>query len=380
MTTFLLLDDALRSPEVRHEVGEPVMDPVGFIEHEGKRIVVGGVLERALFEAREDVVDEFWDVASFGRGDLVKDPTFPEANILPELVARALEKLGVSEAVVPASFHLLAGDYLRARGLRLVVDAEGWAHRRRVKTPAELEGTERAQRAAELAMLTAARMLRDAEPSGLGELRFEGELLTAEWIREAMVGELTTQGADCEQILVHSGDACLRGHDPGTGPILADRSCIIDCFPRDRRSGAHSDMTRTFVPGTPSDELVRLHARCREALSIAFDALRPGRSDAFGEVARFFASHGYPTQITHEDDGPLQEGFLHSLGHGVGLEVHEKPWMGRRSDELVAGDVVAVEPGLYFAGVGGVRLEDTVVVTEDGVEHFTDPYPYDLQP
>jgi Xaa-Pro aminopeptidase len=113
---------------------------------------------------------------------------------------------------------------------------------------------------------------------------------------------------------------------------------------------------------------------------MAFAAIKPGATDPFESVAEYFSSEGFPTQLTHEGPGPLREGFSHSLGHGVGLQVHERPYMGRRADALQAGDVVAVEPGLYFAGVGGVRLEDTVLVTDSGVEHFTEPMSYDLDP
>jgi Xaa-Pro aminopeptidase len=139
-------------------------------------------------------------------------------------------------------------------------------------------------------------------------------------------------------------------------------------------------MTRTFVPGEPSDELKKLHTDVREALKIALDALRPGSDDAFRKVSDFFHEKGYPTRMHASGPGSMVEGFSHGLGHGVGLQVHEKPGLGLRSDPLVERDVLAVEPGLYFKGVGGVRLEDTVLVTENGPVHFTDPFPYDLQP
>jgi Xaa-Pro aminopeptidase len=380
MTTFLLYDDALRSHELRHEIGEPIGDPIAFIEHEGRRIVVGGMLEQPIFEKRTDVVDDFWLDSDLGRDDLVKDKSFPEHLIGPEIVARALEKLGVSEVTVPPTLQVAVADHLRSRNVGLSVDLDSWADRRRRKTPRELEGLERAQRAVETAMLTAAHMLREAERGRDGRLHFDGDILTAEWIREAMTAELLSQGAESEEILVQSGDACLSGHELGSGPILVDQSCIIDCFPRDRQTGVYTDMTRTFVPGRASEELVRLHADCRAALEIAWDCLRPGRDDAYQKVCEFFHSKGYPTRAHHEGEGPLREGFLHALGHGVGLEVHEKPWMGGRADAFVEGDVVAVEPGLYFAGIGGVRLEDTVLVGADGVEHLTDPLPYDLEP
>lgn len=380
MTTYLIYDDALRSPELRHEIAEPIGDPVVFIEHEGKRVVAAGVFEVPMLATREDVVDEVWDFDDLGYDELVTDSSFPEIHIGPELVFRAIQRTGARQVCVPATFWALAADYLRDKGIDVVIDPDEWARRRRRKTPWELEGIERAQRATETAMLTAARMLREAEPASENRLRFEGEILTAEWIREVMSAELLAQGAESEEILVHSGDACLSGHDPGRGPILQDQTCIVDCFPRDRRSGAYTDMTRTFVPGTPSEDVRRLHGHVRKALDLAYDAIKPGADNAHRTVAEYFHSQGFPTLDHHEGPGRPAQGFDHSLGHGVGLQVHERPRVGRRPEALAVGDVIAIEPGLYFEGIGGVRLEDTVMITDGGFEHFTDPFPYDLQP
>lgn len=380
MTTYLLIADALGSPEMRHEIGEAIMDPMIFIDHDEKRILVGSSLEEPIFATREDVIDEFWNDDTLGREELITDPSFPVDHIEAEMALRALKRAGADKVVVPPTFPLAEADYLRDKGIDLVIDRDAWAVRRRRKTPWELEGIERAQRAVETAMLTAARMLREAEPTANGQLRFEGEILTSEWIRESMSAELLTQGAESEEIIVQSGDACLQGHELGSGPILPDQSCVIDCFPRDRRTGVYTDMTRTFVPGTPSPELKKLHKACREALEIAFESIRPGTSDAHSKVVEHFHANGFPTKEHHPGPEPLTHGFWHSLGHGVGLQVHERPRMGRRPEPFVEGDVVAVEPGLYFPGIGGVRLEDTVLVTEDGIEHFTDPLPYELEP
>ena len=380
MTTYLLHDDAIRSPEMRHEIAEAIMDPITFLEHDGLRIVIGSWLEESLFESREDIRDEFWNSEDLGREDLIRDKSWPVPLIDSEIVRRSLERIGSSKVVVPPSFGVLVADYLRDAGIEVVVDAEAWDARRRRKAPWEIEGIERAQRAAETAMMVAARLLREAEPASGDRLRFEGEILTAEFIRESMTAALSTQGAECEEIIIHSGDAFLGGHEIGVGPILPDKTCIIDCFPRDRRTGCHSDMTRTFVPGTASEDVRRLHDHCLAALRVAQEAIQPGRDDHHARVAEYFHNQGFPTRDHYSGDGPLLEGFPHSLGHGVGLEVHEKPWLGRRPDALVEGDVVAIEPGLYFKGIGGVRLEDTVLVTEDGIEYITDPLPYDLEP
>jgi Xaa-Pro aminopeptidase len=380
MTTYLAYDSSQRSPEVLHEIGgELAPDPIAFIEHEGTRIVVGSPNEQSAFEKREDVVDQFWSERDFGYADLTRDKSLSEEQVGGEVILRALEKIGADEVNIPPTFRVAVADHLRERGIHVVVDPHEWTMRRRRKTPGELEGIERAQRAAETAMLTAARMLREAEPTNDGQLRLDGEILTAEWIREAMSAELLMQGAESQDMLIHSGDAALHGHEKGTGPILADRPCVIDCFPREQRSGAFTDMTRTFVPGIPNREIERLHSHCRAALDVAFEACRPGRGDAYLKVTEYFRSQGFPVR-EDSPDAQIKEGFSHGLGHGVGLEVHEPPDLGFRSDELVEGDVIAVEPGLYFEGVGGVRLEDTVLVTADGPQHFTDPYPYDLSP
>lgn len=380
MTTYLLYGAPASSPEMRHEIAEPTDDPVVFIEHDGARIVAGSIMDQAIFTKREDVVDDFWTFDELGLEALIEDDDVPDHLIGPELVVRAVRRTGATSVSVPPGFPVLVADLLRANTVEVIPDAAQWARRRRQKTPWELEGCERAQRAAETAMLTAARMLRAAETTAQGQLRFEGEIVTAELVREAMSSELTAQGADAHEIIVHSGDAWLTGHEGGVGPLLPDATCIIDCWPRDRRTGAHVDMTRTFVPGPPGPELVQLHADCRAALEIAVDSIRPGGDDAYTRVAEYLHSRGHATQLHHSGNEPLRHGFWHSLGHGIGLQVHEPPSMGRRSDRLLAGDVIAIEPGLYRPGVGGVRLEDTVLVTDGGAEHFTDPYPYDLTP
>ncbi|MEA2447826.1 MAG: Xaa-Pro aminopeptidase, partial [Actinomycetota bacterium] len=328
MTTFLHVADSIHSPAMRHEIAEAVFDPVIFVEHDGKKLVVSGPFEVDIFALRDDVIDRVVSTESLGINELVTDKSFPEELMHAELAVRMLKELGVSDVSVPGTFPALVADHLRSKGVNLKVDGAAWAMRRRRKAPWEIEGIERAQRAAETAMLTAARMLREAEKTAQGTLRFEGEILTAGLIRESMENELLAQGTESQQILVQSGDACLKGHEIGSGPILPDTSCVIDCFPRDLKTGAWSDMTRTFVPGEASTELRNLHGHVRKALDVAFDSLKPGTKDAFTRVAEYFDSEGFTTQLNHKGGGLPKEGFMHALGHGVGLEVHEQPWMG----------------------------------------------------
>ena len=173
-----------------------------------------------------------------------------------------------------------------------------------------------------------------------------------------------------DMVIVSHGEQTAIGHEPGHGPISEGEAVIADLYPQDPVSGCYADMTRTFCMGEPPEELVRYHGLVKEALDLAVDAIRPGITgkELHRMTCDLFDEHGFPTQLTKDPDKPLEDGFFHSLGHGVGLEVHELPSLGRLGTELVAGDVLAVEPGLYRKGFGGCRLEDLVLVTDDGGE------------
>jgi Xaa-Pro aminopeptidase len=175
------------------------------------------------------------------------------------------------------------------------------------------------------------------------------------------------------------------GHDPGSGPLPAGLPIQVDVFPRHEASGCWADMTRTFVVGEPAPEHAPLIAEqerlVRDALERARAAIRP---DAIGrelhaETCDLFEAAGYATHRSAVDAGEV-DGFQFSLGHGVGLDVHEAPGLGLSGREpFVAGDVVAIEPGLWDRRIGGVRLEDLLLVTGDGCETLT-RFPYGLAP
>jgi Xaa-Pro aminopeptidase len=173
------------------------------------------------------------------------------------------------------------------------------------------------------------------------------------------------------------------GHETGSGPLPAGLPIQVDLWPNDEATACWADMTRTFVVGDPTPEHAELIAEqeqlVRSALEAARAAIRPGVTGRalYDLVCDRFEAAGYQTQRTSEESS---EGFQISLGHGVGLEVHEEPVLGLGGAKpLVAGDVLALEPGLWDRRIGGVRFEDLVLVTEDGVETLTD-YPYDLTP
>jgi Xaa-Pro aminopeptidase len=282
-----------------------------------------------------------------------------------ELYVRACRELGISEAVVPWTFPLALAERLRAHGVAVTPERDLFVERRRVKTEAELAGIRRAQGACEAAMGTAQELI--------------GEGVTCEEVRAAIERVFIEHDVFADEIIVSHGAQSAIGHELGSGPIASGEPVVIDLFPRDRQSGCYADMTRTFVAGEPPDELAEWQRLCKQALDLALGAIRPGirGAELHRLVCELFHEHGYKTQLSKEPGEVLSEGFFHSLGHGVGLEVHEEPGLGRNGVELVAGDVVAVEPGLYRPGFGGCRLEDLVLVTDDGCENLTE-FPYGL--
>jgi Xaa-Pro aminopeptidase len=378
VSDVLIYADSIRSPEMRHEVPLGVPDPFLYAERNGTRSVVASSFELGRINAVAPDIEAL-PMEEFGIDELYAQG-LPREEIELEIVLRAARRFGIDEAVVPGTFPLEVADHLRANGITVGADREQFVRRRRVKSDAELAGIRRAQRAADAAMDAARELLRSAERQN-GNLTLDGEQLTCERLKLAVEQAFTANGAFADEFIVSHGPQTAVGHDMGSGPIAPDEPVCLDLFPRDRESGCFADMTRVFVVGTPSDELVEWHTLCKEALERSVAAVKPGvpGSDLHKISCDVFEQHGYPTLRSKAPGEVLQDGFYHSLGHGVGLEVHEEPSLGRGPGELVAGDVIAVEPGLYRHGYGGCRLEDLVLVTDAGPEVLTD-YPYDLQP
>ncbi len=378
MAAVLIYADSTRSPEMRHEVPVAVPDAFLYAEQDGRRVAVVTAFEAPrIAEVAPDV--ETLPPERFGVDELLAGGT-PLAEAELEVYARACSELGIREAAVPAGFPLELADHLRAEGVEVHVDRELFEDRRRRKTSVELEGLRRAQRACEAALDVARAMLRDADPSG-GVLTLEGAPLTSERIRAVIERVFGEHGVAGEDFIVSHGAQTAIGHETGSGPIAPGEPVVFDLFPRDRTTGVFTDMTRTYVVGDVPDEIREYHRLAREALRLSSGATRPGVNGRalMRLVCDLFAEHGYPTPLTKEPGEVLSSGFFHGLGHGVGLEVHERPWISRAGDDLVEGDVIALEPGLYRAGFGGVRLEDILLVTADGAETVTD-YPYELEP
>ena len=381
MRGLLIAGDTERSAALRHEIPVPIGDPLLFAEVDGRLYVLTTRLESARVQGKlpdAKVLDYF----ELGYKELVESGlTMHEAG--REIELRAVRELGITEAIVPADFPLALADRLREEGIVLTVDETAIALRRRSKTPVELEGIRIAQRAAEAGMAAASELLASATPGTEGRLEVDGKPLLAEDVRFVLREASAAHGAPCPPDVIVASVWQGNGHEPGSGPLPAGLPIHIDLWPRHEETGCWADMARTFVAGEPVSEHADLIAEqdrlvC-EALDAAKAAVRPGITgrELFDATCELFESAGYATQRTTDGEA---NGFQHSLGHGVGLEVHEAPGLGLSGrDPLVPGDVIAIEPGLWDEAAGGVCHEDLVLVTETGGEVLT-RFPYDLAP
>jgi Xaa-Pro aminopeptidase len=377
VTDVIIFADTLRSPEMRHEVPVVVPDPFLYLERNGKRHVVITPFEVERVQGHDGLQPHA--VEQFGWDELVKQG-IPLEEVELGTAVRAVKELGVEKAVVPTTFPVELADRLRAEGIEITPDRETFVQRRRVKSDAELAGIGRAQRGAEAGMDAARELFRRTEAKD-GTLLLDGEPLTCERVKNAIQQAFTELNLLCEEFIVSHGAQTAIGHEMGFGEIKPNEPIVLDLWPRDRESSCYADMTRTFVIGEPAEELATYHSLVYEALQRSLAAVKPGvpGRDVYVVASELFHEAGYPTGLHKKDGEVLENGFFHGLGHGVGLEVHEQPWLSRYPGELVEGDVITLEPGLYRNGYGGCRLEDLALVTKDGAELITD-YPYDLRP
>ena len=346
-------------------------DPFVFLWHGAEKILLMSDLEldRSRAQAAVDAVLPIRLYEDRAKASGMERPTPIDA--LWEL----LQEREIKSLLVPGSFPVEHADRLRERGLTLRVKPEPFFEERLTKSPAEIQAIARAMRRTEAAMEGAISAIREAEVRD-GLLWWQGGILTSEMIKRLIARQLLEDGLIAENTIVACGDDGCDPHNRGGGPLRAGQSIIIDIFPRDSESQYFADITRTVVKDQAPETLRRMY---RAVLAGQECALRLIREGAEGEaihreVQQTLEGCGFQTG---EVNGRMQ-GFFHGTGHGLGLDIHEPPRISKVKATLRSGNVVTVEPGLYYPGVGGVRIEDVAVVTETGCENLT-KYPKELE-
>lgn len=362
---LLLVAASESDSNMLYAVGFFVPDPFIFFQHKNTKFAVMSDLEidRAKKQADVDRVLSFSQYQKKLR-NLGKTPT------LVDILDLLFRERGIRSLVVPANFPALLSDQLRAKGFSVQIKRDPFWEERETKNSREVKQISDSLRVARLGLEAGIRLLKRSRSKRDGYLYLNGTRLTSEMLKTAVNTTIMAQGWLPSHTIISSGNQCVDPHHEGSGPIKANTSIIFDIFPRSQRNGYFGDLSRTVVRGRASDKLKEIYATVQAGQKIGFTEIRDGANGKLvhQNILDLFESRGFHTGRIN---GRMQ-GFFHGTGHGLGLDIHEPPRIAPVDATLRTGHVVTVEPGLYYLGVGGVRLEDVVLVTPKGNRNLTD--------
>jgi len=355
-SVILLVGSSDTCPDIRYVTGLQVNDPVVLLLRGRKRwLVVPGLEQgRAARVARGVTV-------TTPRGLGLRGETRRKQG---GWALGLLRKLGIKSVCVAGTFPFGVARYLERRGIVVRACGKPLFPQRAVKGKVELARIREAQRAAVAAMCCAVKLIGEARIDAGGVLRAGGRALESAAVRAAINKSLLERGCFCRDAIVACGAQAADPHEVGEGPLRAGESIVIDIFPQHLGHGYWGDLTRTVVRGRASERLRSMYRAVRAAQRAALATVRPGvkAKSVHERAAATLRERGFKTEL--RDGRPV--GFFHGTGHGLGLEVHEAPAVSTAEGRLRSGNVITVEPGLYYPEAGGVRIEDTVVVTPSG--------------
>jgi len=331
----------------------------------GKEVIFISEMERGRAEI-ESRVSNIKTTQDFGYREKIKekkDATIAYAACISELLLGE----NVKKVAVSYDFPVFYSNYLTEAGFTVVPVKSPFRKMRGVKRPEEIEAIKYSQMAGEKAMEAAIALIAGAEERD-GILYLEGQALTGAKVNSVIDHTLLDFGCEAEETIVSCGEDTANPHGTTAGPLRVNAPIILDIFPRSKKKRYFADMTRTVLRGQASEKLKAMYETVFAVQQKALEMVKPGVSAAeiHSAVCDLFEAQGY-----HTYRSGATAGFTHSTGHGVGLDIHELPGVGENGVRLEAGNVITIEPGLYYPGIGGIRLEDMVLVTEMGCENLT---------
>jgi len=362
---ILIVADSDHDANMLYAVGIFVPDPFIYFRFEGTcHIVVSDLeIDRARKKAKHCRVISYSQCVEKLRRRVKRPGMAAIINLL--MRERKLRKI-----FVPANFPFGLARELRNYKIKVRVKKGGIFPQREFKTADEIKKISAALMMAEVGLAEGMQALKGAKIGRDGKLNYHGVPLTSEKLRSVIDTAIIQAGGLANHTIVAGGRQACDPHEAGHGSLRAHEPIILDVFPRSQKTGYFGDITRTVVKGRASEAVRRLYDTVARGQEAAFEQIKceARAADIHQAVQDLFEKEGYKTG---KKNGRMQ-GFFHGTGHGVGVEIHEAPRVGRSSnDVLKVGHVVTVEPGLYYPGVGGVRLEDMVVVTAQGSRNLT---------
>jgi len=333
-------------------------DPFIFLQKNGKRTLVLSDLEidRGRKQAKADEFVMFSQLEREVQGKSKKAPPYEK------VLAHFLRKRGIRSAIVPSNFALGYAQELMANKIRVRATNGLFWPEREAKSEKEIEMIGRALRITETGLKRAIEVLKASKPGAGKRLRWSGKTLTSEMLRAEIDSTILRAGGIPTGTIVAGGDQACDPHERGFGPLYANSLIILDVFPRDAKTGYFGDMTRSVLRGRASDAQRELWETVKAGQTLALKKIKAGVDGMaiHKAIQKFFAERGFPTEVRKG----RRVGFFHGTGHGLGLDIHEHPRLQKVT--LKARQVLTVEPGLYYPGLGGARQEDVVIVTKTG--------------
>ncbi len=371
MDTRLIYADSENSADMYYATGFFAPDPFLYLrDSAGTNHIVTSILEidRARRTAQVDQLHDWFSLQKQFEKEYPNSDN--ERGNERSLITFFLRRLNINHVQVPNNFPLGLADALRQANINITAMGDPFWPERERKKPEEVEAIEVALKITGIGMAAGIELIRSATIGDDGWLYLAANKLTSEQVRSEINATLVKYGAIPKHTIVSGGDHGADPHEEGSGPLPAQRPIILDVFPRVEKSGYFGDMTRTVCRGTPPKRVQNAWHAVKKAQDLAFSQIK---DDASGlhiheAVTQCLTDAGFPTGTSK--DG-RQEGFFHGTGHGLGLEIHEGPRISKRDKTLKTGNVITVEPGLYYPDMGGVRLEDVVVVEKDGCRNLT---------
>lgn len=365
---LLIVADSERNADLLYAVGLFVPDPIIYFQHQGRPHVVVSDLEqdRVRAQVRHCRVLPY---ARYERRIARETGTSHGKPGLAEVLRAVLRARSIRKVTVGEDFPYGLARRLRRGGIKVKLASGPLFPGRAVKSAEEVKKISAALMMAEVGLAEGIHALRRARITA-GRLTLNGSPLTAERLRGIIDTAILQAGGNANHTIVAAGRQGCDPHERGHGPLPANTPIIMDIFPRSQKTGYHGDITRTVVRGRASELVRRMYAAVGEAQQAAQTRLEPGATAAevHAAAAAMLKQHGFATRRR----AGRNEGFFHSTGHGLGLEVHEAPRIADSSrDVIAAGQVVTLEPGLYYSAAGGVRLEDVVLVGRDKPRNLT---------
>lgn len=367
---LLFYADGYKFPDVYHLTRFLSPDPIIALEDGADVVIVANSLEEGRVRKQSRATSIF-NVDAFGAKDLMATGMGRD-ELDANVIARLLASRNTKHVAVAPYFPLGMAERLRRLGVEVTV-ANDIGERRRTKRQDEIDALQDVQRATEDAWARGVDAVKRSTVRGDGTLELDGEVFTAERLRAIVEGRLLELGCTSEGAIIAPGPQAADPHMIGTGPLRAKQSIVMDIFPQNKTTRYYADMTRTISKGDPGEAIKKMYEVVKHAQDEGIKALRPGVTgrEVHELVEDIIWAAGYetlrPGHQREDRKGDLPRGFIHGTGHGVGLEIHEQPSVGRGGTKpLAVGDVVTVEPGIYDPEIGGVRLEDCLVITEQG--------------